>query len=124
MELEYTQTLEGITYRLYIEQEELQVRGNALVSGDSKADKRAEDRILKALDDGNTWAWCTVKCTATIEGVDLEGVDYLGACSYKDVKAFIRKGGYYDDMRDVAKENLLEKLRDAAEAFNTIRGAL
>lgn len=117
MELVHTETKDGITYRLYIEQDELQVRGNAVVSDDPKADKRTEDRIIKRLDDGDTWAWAQTKVTASIDGVDIEGEDYLGACSYRNAKDFIRKSGYWDDMKSEAKDQLFDKLAKAAEAW-------
>lgn len=64
---------------------------------DPQTDAETAEWIRTELDHGNDWAWCTVKVTATWEG--LEGVDYLGCCSYKSEADFKAEGGYYADMK-------------------------
>lgn len=67
--------------------------------------------VHESLANGNTWAWCTIRVVARIAGTDIEGDDYLGACSYAD-EADFKLGGYFEDMKDRAKQDLLQKLRD------------
>ncbi len=69
-----------VTFEVTIEQDDIQVRGNAMASGDDALDKQVEDQILSELDAGNIEAWCCITVKATWEGIT--GVDYLGACSH------------------------------------------
>jgi hypothetical protein len=100
--------IEKCEIEIHAEEEQISVRGNALVSGDDAEDKRAEDSILRKLARGNVWAWAFVKVTVSYMGV--EGSDTLGCCSYKNEKDF-KKGGYYDDMVNAAHAELNEKLK-------------
>lgn len=95
------------------------VRGNALCSGDDREDKRCEDRIIRQLNNGNDWAWCTVKVTVEPKDgpwCELQGTDYLGCCSYKSKTDFIRNSGYYGDMVSTAFDELLSLIPDMAIA--------
>jgi hypothetical protein len=106
---------QGIEYRILIEADDVPVRGNALASGDDRADKEAEDSIIERLESGDTWAWACVTVEARYKG--FTGRDVLGTCSYADTEAFIRDGGYYPDMKDTARANLLQQLEAACEAL-------
>lgn len=106
-----------IHYHIEIEQDYIPVRGNAIASGDDATDKAVEDEIIERLDNGDTWAWCTVCVVAEAGGA--EGRAYLGACSYKDEAGF-RAGGYYEQMQDEAKEDLMEQLRRAKKTLEEI----
>jgi hypothetical protein len=112
MELYHTEMIGDIEYRLYADQDDLQVRGNASASGDDDDDKAYEDEIIERLDAGDIWAWATVKVEAVldIDGEEIIGEDYLGACSYADYADFIKPGHYYDDMKAQAKEDLFRTL--------------
>jgi len=68
--------------------------------------------IQKQLDKGNEWAWCRVKVTVTIGG--LEACDYLGACSYRSESEF-KKGGYYSDMLLTCLEELYSNAKSVLE---------
>lgn len=118
MELFYTETKSGITYKLYAEQDSLAVRGNALASGDEDMDTKCENTILKRLFCGDIWAWCYVKVTAEIDGLEAEmvGTDYLGACSYASYKSFIRTGDCWPVMKYQAKSDLFGKLNAILES--------
>lgn len=106
-----------IRYHIEIEQDDISVRGNAIASGDNATDKAVEDEIIKRLDNGDTWAWCSVCVVAEAGGV--EGRAYLGACSYKDEEDF-RAGGYYEQMQKEAKDDLMEQLRRAKKTLEEI----
>ncbi|GAG86978.1 unnamed protein product, partial [marine sediment metagenome] len=89
-------TAADVAFVLTIEPEDIPVRGNAMASGDEEVDRRVEDGIIERLDQGDLWAWCSVKVTATLlDDTDLEGADYLGGCSYRDEEDFCQDGGYY-----------------------------
>lgn len=98
-----------VIYTLEAEEDHLDVRGNALASGNDAEDKKYEDEIICRLENGDIWAWATVKVTASWNGI--EGVDYLGGCSYEDEADFKRAGGYYDDMKAQALEDLKSNIK-------------
>lgn len=100
-------TMEDVEFRIDCENEDIPVRGNAVVSGNDEEDKEIEDSIIEQLNNGNEWAWCSVKVTASFKGI--EGTDYLGGCSYADEKEF-KEGGYYEDMKRQAYNELIEQL--------------
>jgi hypothetical protein len=98
--------------------EDVPLRGNCSAI-DPETDAETERMIIEQLEAGNEWAWCTVKVTARIEGIDLEGTDYLGCCSYKSESDFMACG-YFADMKSVAKRDLLEKIRESINLNETI----
>jgi hypothetical protein len=74
---------------------------------DPEMDRATNLAINEQLNQGNQWAWCCVKITAYIDGLEgIEGTDYLGCCSYKN-EADFRSGGYFEDMQARAKEELI-----------------
>lgn len=87
-----------VVYAIEAEFDDIPIRGNALMSGDDELDRKVEDELIERVEDGDVWAWASVKVTASIPGIELEGVDYLGGCSYKDEEGF-KVGGYYEDMK-------------------------
>jgi hypothetical protein len=99
-----------INYTIECLPEDISVRGNACVSGDKAHDRQVEDDIIKQLNDGNEWAWCTVRVTAELEG--FKGVAYLGACSYTSEAEF-KASEYYNDMCIEAREMLRDSLAEA-----------
>lgn len=116
----HEETKDGITYKLYAEQDDIQVRGKALVSGDDDVDKKYEDRIIARLDNGDVWAWAAVTVTAEIDGIDVQGKDHLGACSYASHKSFIRGNGYWPDMKTAAKDELINKISELVDAVKAL----
>lgn len=94
--------------------EETPIRGNAMASGDDEADREVEDDILRRLESGEEWAWCTVRVVATYEG--FEGDDYLGCCSYTSEEDF-RADAYFDDMVSEARSRLAEELERVAKVL-------
>lgn len=109
-----------VVFSLEIEEDDIPVRGN-FASGDDKADKELEDSIIKRLRNGDTWAWASVKVTATWKG--WKGVDHLGACSYDDEADFKEPGGYYDDMKSEALADLNKSLSKCAEELTELEEA-
>jgi len=90
--------------------EEEDVRGNVSAI-DSETDKAAEDQIFKQLESGNQWAWCSVEVYAVYRGLRGDS-DYLGCCSYPSEASFREPGGYFDDMKAQAIENLWSKWKE------------
>lgn len=75
--------------------------------------------IRDELESGNEWAWFVAKVTATHPDIpDLEGVDYLGACSYTSAEDFKTPGGYYDYMKEEAARDLLAKIVHVRDVAN------
>jgi hypothetical protein len=117
----HTETRDGITYRLYAYYDDTSVKGNAIASGDDKLDARVERSILKRLDAGDVWAWASVHVTAEIDDISgIEGDDHLGGCSYASYKQFIKIGGYWDDMKATAREDLFSKLNTLVNAAKAL----
>ena len=78
---------------------------NAL--SDGKAAQRTQDR----LDAGNEWAWCSVRLTCEHKDYPfLEGVTYLGCCSYDSENDFVMNSGYIETMKDEARQCLEDEM--------------
>lgn len=112
-------TEKDVDFELTVGFDDLQVRGNAMASGDDALDKKVEDEIIARLDDGDVWAWAQVTVTARWE--DFDGHDYLGACSYKDEADFKQKGGYWESMKAQALDDLNKNVLAAKEKIDTSR---
>jgi len=100
-------TIKQIEFKIHIHDEDIPVKGNAVVSGDDKFDKQVEDHITKRLDAGDSWAWCTVEVKGTYKC--LTASEYLGACSYENEKSF-KKDGYYDDMCKTVYNEIIKQI--------------
>ena len=116
-----------VTFTIEVLPEEIPVRGNALASGDDDADHDCENKILRALERGNGWAWCCVRVTAAwsaLDGEEYTGCDSLGCCSYAGEKDFTRGGGYFDDMKREALDNLNKQIEHAEKRYAALCAAL
>lgn len=100
--------IEDVEFSIECLPEGLQIEGNASAI-DEETDKEIADNIYEQLDNGNMWAWCCVKVTASYKGI--EGTDYLGGCSYKSEKDF-KSDGYYSDMKQQAFDDLISQLKN------------
>ena len=98
-----------VIYKMEVMPEEMSPVGNIMCSGDDAFDKKIEDEVIDRINQDDIWAWCTVKVIACVEGTSIAGVDYLGGCSYEDEEGF-KEGGYYEDMKEQAFENLLSEM--------------
>lgn len=110
-------TITEIEYTIEIEPEEIPYKGNCSAI-DEETDRETENWIRNQLRKGNRWAWCTVKVTASYEGY--EGVAYLGCCSYHNKKDFMHPDGYYPQMQEEARDDLLAQLKPAYEAYRSL----
>ena len=122
-ELVHTETDErGIEYRLYIQQDDQEVRGNASAWDDEAENKAYEDAIIERLDSGDVWAWAVVTVEARYK--DFSGLDNLGACCYENTAAFITPDGYWPDMKAESYSDLLNALRAARDSGMVAAGLL
>jgi hypothetical protein len=94
--------LGDVNIRLTVSEEFCPVKGNVLASGNDAED----EKVIKRIAQGDVWAWCMVTITASLDELDFEGNSYLGCCSYKNQKDFLAPGGYYEDMKGEAIEEL------------------
>lgn len=100
-------TMEEVNFEIIVTNEDLEIRGNAIASGDDDVDKKVEDELIERVNNGEVWAWASVEVCASWRG--FKASDYLGACSYQDEKGF-KEDGYYDDMKATAFEELTKQI--------------
>lgn len=105
-------TIENVDFEVECLPEHIDFVGNCSAI-DDETDAENEDYIREQLENGNEWAWCTVKVTAKFK--DSEGTDYLCGCSYKNQADFTEPGGYYDDMKQSAYNDLISQLEQLAD---------
>ena len=106
--------MKTVEFNVEADQDYTDVRGNAMASGDGEYDHKVEDSVLADLDDGNVWAWASVKVSASIDGI--ECADYLGCCNYKNEADFL-KDVYYLDMKSEALSELRIEVEGSMRAI-------
>jgi hypothetical protein len=99
-----------IDYEVYIDPEDISIRGNVLASGDEEEDRKAEAWVIDQLDAGNEYAWCIARVTASARG--RMGTAYLGAISCAGEQEFERV--FLEDLKREARLELFEKLAQDA----------
>lgn len=87
---------------------------------DPETDEAAEKWISEELESGNPWAWCYVVVRARWQG--FEGKAALGGCSYESEAAFCQPGGYFDDLRKEALDDLNDRIKRTSEILDTLAG--
>lgn len=96
---------ESVRYSVIAEYEtDVEVRGNAQVSGDDESDRATEREIIERLERGDVWAWACVKVVASWGGFTGES-SWLGGCTYEDEESF-REDAYFTDLKQEALEAL------------------
>lgn len=116
-EVKFEKLLKTIEYRIECLPEDTEIRGNLIESDDKEADREDENKVIEDLNNGNQWAWCIVRVIASVPSIpELTCDDYLGACSYQSEKDF-KDGGYYDDMCNQTKAELVKRLREIKESL-------
>jgi hypothetical protein len=105
-----------ITYSLKVEPEDLPVRGNVSMI-DEATDRENEKKVLDRLERDDIWAWFSAIVIAETEvnGVKYRGESsWIGCCCYENEKDF-REGGYYSDLEDEARIDLLKQIKTPIE---------
>lgn len=100
-------TIKQVEFKITAEQDDIDPRG-MFASGSDKQDEETLQAIYDSLEDGNTWAWASVKVECHYKG--LTGTDYLGGCSYEDEEDFMRDA-YYQDMKNAAYADLIRQIK-------------
>lgn len=111
-------TEDDVEFEIECQEEIEPVKGNAIVSGDAEFDKKVENQIIEQLEQGNEWAWCTIRVVAKWK--DFFGDDYLGGCSYKSEQDFIESNDYYQDMKTNALAELNKKVKETAGQISAL----
>jgi hypothetical protein len=78
---------------------------------DAESQEEIVNKIIKDLESGNQWAWCYVRVRGEYKGII--GEDGLGCCSYES-EADFKSGGCFEDMKDSAYNQIIEKLEALA----------
>lgn len=97
------------------------IRGNAVSSNDAVCDRECEDAIIAELNDGNDWAWGSVRMIASIGRTSR--ADFLGCVSYASEDAF-KDTEYYLDMKGNALSDLRTELEDCLDGIRNAEYAL
>jgi hypothetical protein len=117
-------TAEEVIFTVQCEPEDIPLEGNVMCSDDKAFDRQCEDNIRRQLNDGNEWAWCIIKVSATYiapNDQSFVGKDYLGGCSYESKEDFmVGNSDYFNDMKDNALEDLNTSIANLAEAFTPL----
>lgn len=126
----HTETIDGVTYTLEATQDDVPVRGNASAMGDDELDQEIEDGIIARLDDGDVWAWASVRVTAHVDialtdeqEVLFQGEQYIGGCNYTNAEDFMANGPY-DDLKSEALDDLKRSLERAVKVATRTLTAL
>ena len=80
-------------------------------------DDEAVKWVKNPLQKGNMYAWCQVCVKA--EWNTFRGVDYLGACSYENQKAF-EDDSYLSDMKERALEDLNDSIASIVKRLSEL----
>lgn len=108
-------TESDVIFNVLAEPCDIPIRGNALASGDNETDRAHEDAIMAELQDGNVWAWTTVRVTAIVPDIregdydDIVGETFLGGCNYANAEEFMQSD-YFAEMKAEALRDLNEQL--------------
>lgn len=111
---EHEETAQGITYRLFLEEEEQISILDYCTSGDPDyvdQEKELAKTIAKSHDQGDKWAWFCARVEASMGG--FRASVYCGCCSYKNKEEFI--DCHWSDMKKEALDALREALAKAID---------
>jgi len=76
---------------------------------DDETQEEVVNSILKDLNNGNEWAWCSIRVNGSYKNI-LKASDYLGCCSYESEEDFIKNSEYYEDMKEVIYQDIIKQL--------------
>lgn len=107
-----------VTWKIECLPEDMRIEGNASAIDDETDAKIASD-IREQLENGNEWAWCSVKVTGVWEG--LAESSHLGGCSYRSEVDFVKNSGYFQDMKAEVLERLKKSAGDIAVKFQEVK---
>ncbi len=117
-----------VTFTVSVEQDDLEVRGNAMASDDPAFDKECEDEILANLNRGFIEAWCCILVKATWEGI--EGFASLGGCSFEpgsgkhvddQVQECIREHGLHTEALESLNASIQRQSEKALDLISRLK---
>lgn len=120
--------ISGVTYTLTVDQEDIEIKGNVLASGNEDDDRKAEEWTYHELERGNIFAWCWARVVAKADG--FEGSDSLGCISCRGREEFERlflpdlKTNALDDLRRVLKATIKDAVPEAKLRVTAARAVL
>lgn len=110
-------TADEVEFSLDVRAETIPYEGNCSAI-DPDTDAATAAWIREQLEQGNVWAWCQVRVTASWNG--FEGHDFICCCSYESEEDF-KAGPYYEDMKAVALEELNEAVARTADLLDALK---
>lgn len=111
--------MNNVTYTIEVQPEEYVLAvdeyKNMLSLADDYDDKQYAHKWIAAIrNDEYVWNWCWVRVTARYydhdTGLELEGIDTLGCCSYPEGEDQFKACDYYKDMCDNALSDLMDEM--------------
>jgi len=89
-----------------------------MASGDEAYDRQVENEIIRRLEDGDVWAWASVRAEGRWNG--MVEWDSLGCCSYESREAFLQDG-YWADMKLVIAQRIAEEFERIGKKYLEIQ---
>ena len=105
-------TADEVRFQLDCIPDDTPIEGNASAF-DDETDARIVSEIKEELSGGCTWAWSIVRVRANWR--EYAGDDFLSGCSYASEDEFRVPGGYFEDMKARALDELNGQLARHAE---------
>lgn len=99
-------TMEEVQFFLAALPEDCDPEGH-FASGDDEQDAKDVAEIRRK-SEFNEWAWCIAEIKCTWGG--LTGDSLLGGCSYDSAQDFMAAGGYWEDMKQTAYDDLISQI--------------
>jgi len=90
---------------------------NEDISPYDQFEKEDAEKVVKEFNNGNPYAWFCAECRASYR--NFSASEYLGGCSYESREDFLSEDGYWEDMKSMAYNQLLD---DMQVAFETLQG--
>lgn len=119
---------QDVKFYLWVEQEDHEPDWDRPSEHEDPEGAASFDRMMREvgrrLARGDNWAYgiaiVAARFTDPQSGETYEGNDNLGGCSYADRDDFMRPGGYFDDMKVEAFEELLKNYAAGKTAENSL----
>jgi hypothetical protein len=100
-----------ITYKIEVEQDDTRIRGNLCCTDDDEQDTKEENEVFRRLDNGDIYAWCLIKVTATFGRFSHS--DYLVGNSLKDGSE-VEEQVEFHGMKQEARLGLIKEIKQAS----------
>lgn len=122
---EHEEVVNGITYRLFLENEDQIDILDYCTSGDPayvEQEKELAAEIARRYDHGDQWAWFCARAEASAGGFRASA--FCGCCSYENKAEFLADGQPWADMKPEALAALRADLAEAIKRGEQAKEAL